>query len=67
MNLIGRYIFRIVAGAFVIALLVLTGVVWVTQALKEIDLMTTQGQTLWLFLYMTVLALPALIMIIGPM
>jgi lipopolysaccharide export system permease protein len=66
MNLIGRYIFRIVAGAFVIALLVLTGVVWVTQALKEIDLMTTQGQTLWLFLYMTVLALPALIMIIGP-
>lgn len=66
MNLIGRYIFRTVAGAFVIALLVLTGVVWVTQALKEIDLLTTQGQTLWLFLYMTMLALPALVMVIGP-
>lgn len=66
MNLVGRYIFRIVAGAFVIALLVLTGVVWVTQALKEIDLLTTQGQTLWLFLYMTMLALPALIMVIAP-
>lgn len=66
MNLIGRYIFRIVAGAFVITLLVLTGVVWVTQALKEIDILTTQGQTLWLFLYMTMLALPALIMVIAP-
>ena len=66
MNLIGRYIFRTVASATVIALLVLTGVVWVTQALKEIDLLTTQGQTLWLFLYMTMLALPALVMVIGP-
>ena len=66
MNTIGRYIFRIVAGAFVISLTVLTGVVWVTQALREIDLLTTKGQTLWLFLYMTVLALPALIMVIGP-
>lgn len=66
MNLIGRYIFRMVAGAFVISLTVLTGVVWVTQALKEIDLLTTKGQTLWLFLYMTVLALPALVMVIGP-
>lgn len=66
MNTIGRYIFRIVAGAFVISLTVLTGVVWVTQALREIDLLTTKGQTLWLFLYMTVLALPALIMVIAP-
>jgi|FEC22Drversion2_1045045.scaffolds.fasta_scaffold00041_40 lipopolysaccharide export system permease protein len=66
MNTIGRYIFRIVAGAFVISLAVLTGVVWVTQALREIDLITTKGQTLWLFLYMTVLALPALIMVIAP-
>ncbi len=66
MNTIGRYIFRIVAGAFVVSLTVLTGVVWVTQALREIDLLTTKGQTLWLFLYMTVLALPALIMVIGP-
>lgn len=66
MNLIGRYIFRTTAGAFVISLLVLTGVVWVTQALKEIDLLTTQGQTLWLFMYMTMLALPALVMVIAP-
>lgn len=49
-----------------VALVVLTGVVWVTQALKEIDLLTTQGQTLWLFMYMTMLALPALIMVIAP-
>jgi lipopolysaccharide export system permease protein len=66
MKLVGRYIFRLATGAFVISLLVLTGVVWVTQALKEIDLLTTQGQTLLLFLYMTMLALPALVMVIGP-
>lgn len=66
MNLIGRYIFGIATTACVVALLVLTGVVWVTQALKEIDLLTTQGQTLWLFMYLTVLALPALIMVIAP-
>ncbi len=66
MKLIERYIFRMVAGAFMVALLMLTGVVWVTQALREIDLVTSQGQTLRLFFYVTLLALPALIMVIAP-
>ena len=66
MNQIGRYIFGIAGGAFIVAILVLTGVVWVTQALREIDLITAKGQTLWLFMYMTMLALPALIYIIAP-
>jgi lipopolysaccharide export system permease protein len=66
MNLIERYIFRSSAGAFLAALAVLTAIVWVTQALREVDLITSQGQTLWLFLYLTVLALPALIMVLAP-
>lgn len=66
MNIIGRYILRSATGAFLAALVVLTGVVWITQALREIDVLTTQGQTLWLFLYLTMLALPALIMVIAP-
>lgn len=66
MNLIERYVFRSVAGAFLAALLVLTGVVWVTQALREVDLVASQGQTLVLFLYLTVLAIPALIMVLAP-
>ncbi len=66
MNTIERYIFRSAAIAFVVTLCVLTAVVWVTQALREVDLLTTQGQTFLLFLYLTVLALPALVMVIGP-
>lgn len=66
MNLIERYIFGSVTGSFLGALMVLTGLVWVTQALREIDLVTSQGQTLWLFLYITVLALPALLMVTAP-
>lgn len=66
MNLIGRYVFRMSLVAFLATVTVLTGVVWVTQALREIDLMTAKGQTVSLFLSFTVLALPALIMVIAP-
>ncbi|ESR27224.1 LPS export ABC transporter permease LptF [Lutibaculum baratangense] len=66
MRLIERYIFRMILTGFVTSLVVLTGVVWVTQALREVDLLTSQGQTLWLFMKITMLALPALIMVIAP-
>ena len=46
--------------------MVLTGVVWVTQALRQIDLITSKGQTILLFLMMTGLALPSLVAIIAP-
>ena len=45
MGSIGRYIFRTTFGAFLVVLLSLTAVIWVTQALRDIDLMTNQGQT----------------------
>jgi lipopolysaccharide export system permease protein len=66
MSLIGRYIFKSTAGAFLAALIVLTAVVWITQALRELDLLTAQGQTIRLFFYLTALALPALIIVIAP-
>ena len=46
--------------------MVLTGVVWVTQALRQIDLMTSKGQTILLFLLITGLALPSLVAFIAP-
>ena len=52
--------------AFLSGLVVLTGVVWVTQALRQIDLITSKGQTILIFLMMTGLTLPALIAFIGP-
>ena len=44
----------------------LTGVIWITQALRQIDLLTSKGQTILIFLLMTGLALPSLVAIIAP-
>jgi lipopolysaccharide export system permease protein len=66
MDLIERYILRITAGAFVACLLSLTAVIWITQALKELDLLTGKGQTIIVFLLVTLLSLPALITVIAP-
>jgi lipopolysaccharide export system permease protein len=66
MTLIERYILRIASAAFVACLVALTGVIWITQALRELDLLTSKGQTLLVFLTVTVLSLPALVTVIAP-
>ena len=66
MRLIERYIFRIALSAFLACLVGLTGVIWVTQALRELDLITAKGQTLLIFLFVTGLSLPTLITVIAP-
>jgi lipopolysaccharide export system permease protein len=63
---IDAYIMRIVLLSFVIVLGSLTSVIWVTQALRGIDLMTSQGQTILVFLGITSLAIPLLALIIAP-
>ena len=63
---IERYLFRTATTACVAGLVVLTGVVWVTQALRQIDLITSKGQTILLFLWITALALPSLVAFIAP-
>jgi lipopolysaccharide export system permease protein len=63
---IERYLFRTAITACVSGLVVLTGVVWVTQALRQIDLITSKGQTILIFLMLTGLALPSLVAIIAP-
>lgn len=65
-GLIERYIFRTAISAFVLTLVVLTAVIWITQALRELDLLTAKGQTILLFLTVTSLSLPALVTIIAP-
>jgi lipopolysaccharide export system permease protein len=66
MNLIERYIFRIGFSAFLTCLVGLTAVIWITQALREMDLLTGKGQTLVMFLIITALSLPTLIAVIAP-
>ena len=53
--------------AFLLVLVSLTGVIWITQALRGIDLMTGQGQSILVFLGVTGLAIPLLAMIIAPL
>jgi len=64
--LIERYILRRAAYLFLMTLCALVAALWVTQVLREIDVVTAQGQAIWIFLLMTVLALPALVQLVAP-
>ena len=66
MGSIDRYIFRTTLASFALVLVSLTGVIWITQALRGIDLMTSQGQTVATFLGLTSLVIPALVLVIAP-
>jgi len=66
MGSIDTYIFRTTLASFALVLVSLTGVIWITQALRGIDLMTSQGQTIITFLGITSLVIPALVLIIAP-
>lgn len=61
-----RYILKIAAVAAIVLLVGLTSVIWVTQALREVDLVTGKGQTVMIFFTVTLLSLPALIAGIAP-
>lgn len=67
MSLLERYILRNAFQVFVAALSALTAVIWVTQALRDFDLMTTKGQTALVFLKVTGFVVPSLVMVIAPL
>jgi lipopolysaccharide export system permease protein len=66
MGSIGRYMFRATMSAFLITLVSLTIVIWFTQAMREFDLITSQRQTLLVFVGITGLIIPLLVMMIAP-
>lgn len=66
MPLIERYVLRRALTTFLLTLGVLVATLWLTQVLRELDVVTAKGQAIWMFLMMTVLALPALIQTIAP-
>jgi len=66
MSSIDTYTVRMTLLSFLIVLVSLTGVIWMTQALRGIDLMTGQGQSILVFLGITGLAIPLLAMVIAP-
>lgn len=66
MYLIGRYVFKQVFVAFVASLVTLTGIIWLTQVLREIGTLTVQGQSFGIFLALTLLVLPLFVSVIAP-
>ncbi len=65
-NLIERYIFGRAMFATVVTLGSLAGVVWVVQALRKLDVITTKGAAVFLYLKLTSLAIPMLILAVIP-
>lgn len=63
---LSRYLFLQTLGPFLVASFVLTGIIWLTQALRMLDVLITQGQTLLTFFELTALALPGTLMIVLP-
>lgn len=66
MGSIDSYIFRQTFAAFILVLVTLTSVIWITQALRGIDVMTSRGQTVLVFIGLTGLAIPYLVLVIAP-
>ena len=65
-SIFDRYLFRQAAGALVLILLSLSGVVWIALALRQLNVVTGGGQDTVSFLLMTTLALPNLMVLIAP-
>ncbi len=61
-----RYVLRRLLVAFLMTLAALTGVVWATQALRQLDLVTSKGQTILQFIEITMMAMPFLVVIVAP-
>ena len=66
MSLVERYVFRNAALAFFAGLAGLTAVIWLTQALRDFDLLTSKGQSALVFLAATGMVAPSLVMVIAP-
>lgn len=66
MNLIERYIFKKAGIAALVILCTLMGVVWIVQALREVDVITTNSQSIFTYLSITSLAVPGLALAIIP-
>jgi lipopolysaccharide export system permease protein len=65
-GILSRYVLRQTAGALVLILVSLTGVVWIAVALRQLELMTSQGQDVLRFLAITALAIPSMLAVIAP-
>ncbi|MDJ0613482.1 MAG: LptF/LptG family permease [Rhizobiaceae bacterium] len=66
MKLIERYIFGKALYASLIILGALVGVVWIVQALREIDIIASNGQTILTYFTITIMLVPNIALAIVP-
>jgi len=66
MSTFSRYIFRQAAATTVLIVISLTSLVWIALALRQLNLVTAQGQDALAFLKITLLGLPGLMTVIAP-
>ncbi len=66
MSIIFRYVFRQAAGSLLMILSSLTGIVWIALALRQLNVVTSEGQDAWMLIKMTTLALPNLMAVVAP-
>ncbi|MEM8664261.1 MAG: LPS export ABC transporter permease LptF [Pseudomonadota bacterium] len=66
MPLINWYMCRRILTLFPAGLIILTMIIWSTQALQRLDLVTAKGQTFAVFFELTLLAVPFLATLLAP-
>jgi lipopolysaccharide export system permease protein len=63
---IQKYMYRQIVGPLLFSTFVLTGVIWLSQSLRLLDVVINQSQSVGTFMYLTLLALPQLMPLILP-
>ena len=66
MNLFAWYILKQIFGPFLLFLITMTGIAWLTQSLRFIELIIIKGLPINLFIYLTILIIPKLVITIAP-
>ena len=66
MRRLDLYIFRQILGPFLFFVIVFTGVIWLTQSLRVIDMVVNNNQSAMAFLEFTTLLLPMVLSIVLP-
>ena len=61
-----RYILWQATGPFLLATLALTGIIWLTQALRLLDVIIAQGQGAGTYFFLTLLSIPSLLTLVLP-
>lgn len=66
MNILERYVARRLLASLTLVLVVLLATVWLSQAVRQFDLITNRGQAFLTFFHLTLLILPQLLAVIAP-